>query len=401
MFDRVSHCQTSFVKAEQAEVSLLDPTTSVALHVGEALGRCREVAARAGAPGLVLTSPGAVAWATGGVNVPIDRAAATDVVWLAIGPERATLVTTNVEAPRIAAEHAPEARGLDLVAVPWWDAAAPVLAAADVLGLAPARLGSDGHADFGVDLTVALTRARLALDAWERDRLRELARDATQAVQEALRQWMPGDSDRSVAARIAGAVEGVGAQAPVLLVGGDDRLRSYRHPVAVGQALHRTVMAVLVAARHGQHVALTRYVSSHPVDAPLADGLAASRRIHRRALAACRPGSVIGQVVTDLAAGYADAGADGAWKQHYQGGPIGYAQREFELAPGQTRSPWWRTVLPAGSAVAWNPSLPGGAKDEDTYLVRDGEPELITTTADWPLADEHLPARPAVLLAGS
>jgi antitoxin VapB len=187
----------------------------------------------------------------------------------------------------------------------------------------------------------------------------------------------------------------------VLLVGGDDRLRSYRHPVAMGQPLHHTVMAVLVAARHGQHVALTRYVSSPGIDVVLAEGLAATRRIHRRTLAACRPGAVMGHVVTDLAAAYADAGADGAWEQHYQGGPIGYAQREFELAPGQTTSPWWSTVLPAGSAVAWNPSLPGGAKDEDTYLVCEGEPELITTTADWPLADEQLPARPAVLVTGS
>jgi antitoxin VapB len=187
----------------------------------------------------------------------------------------------------------------------------------------------------------------------------------------------------------------------VLLVGGDDRLRTYRHPVAVGEALHRTVMAVLVAARHGQHVALTRYASAVPVDEDLAGGLAAARRIHRRVLAACRPGADVGGVVTELADGYADAGADGAWQQHYQGGPIGYAQREFEIAPGQTTSPWWSTVLPAGAAVAWNPSLPGGAKDEDTYLVRDGDPELITTTADWPLADEQLPARPDVLVTGS
>ena len=54
---------------------------------------------------------------------------------------------------------------------------------------------------------------------------------------------------------------------------------------------------------------------------------------------------------------------------HYQGGPIGFAQREFEIAPGQTGSRWYREPVAAGHAVAWNPSLPGGAKAEDTYLV--------------------------------
>jgi hypothetical protein len=49
--------------------------------------------------------------------------------------------------------------------------------------------------------------------------------------------------------------------------------------------------------------------------------------------------------------------------------------------------------------VAWNPSLPGGAKAEDTYLVTDGGLERLTTAPGWPSEDddELLPPRPAVL----
>jgi Xaa-Pro dipeptidase len=70
---------------------------------------------------------------------------------------------------------------------------------------------------------------------------------------------------------------------------------------------------------------------------------------------------------------------------HYQGGPIGFAQREFEIAPGQTGSRWYREPVTAGHAIAWNPSLPGGAKSEDTYLVAaDGSLSLITAAPGWP-----------------
>ena len=49
-------------------------------------------------------------------------------------------------------------------------------------------------------------------------------------------------------------------------------------------------------------------------------------------------------------------------------------------------------------AMAWNPSLPGGAKDEDTYLVGADACELVTTTGGWPMvADEGGLPRPAVL----
>lgn len=157
-------------------------------------------------------------------------------------------------------------------------------------------------------------------------------------------------------------------------------------------------MAVLVARRHGLHVALTRYVAAGSGD-ELENGLAAVRRIHRRALEAAVPGRTFGQLYTGLDEAYREAGHAGAWQDHYQGGPIGYGQREFELAPCQTDSRWWSTPIAAGTAIAINPSLAGGAKDEDTFLVTDSGLELVTTTNDWPAADGS-PWRPAVLQFG-
>jgi len=342
-----------------------------------------------------------VAWVTGGINTPIDRSAPVDTVWLAVGPDRACVVTTNVEEPRLRAESGFSELGLELRSVPWWSPSSLVLEAADALGSTPAALGSDGHPAFGADLGEALVVARLGMDGWERDRLRELGRDAAAAVESALRGWRPGQTDRAVAGAIAASVEVSGAHAPVLLVGGDDRLRLFRHPVAIGEPISDVVMAVLVAARGGQHVALTRYAATPAGADSLAEGLAAVRRVHRRVLVASADGATVGAAMTELSRAYADEGAAQGWQGHYQGGPIGYAQRECEIAPTDGDSPWWQTVLPPGSAVAWNPSLPGGAKDEDTYLLNGSAVEGVTATADWPLADDLLPARPAVLVAGA
>jgi Xaa-Pro dipeptidase len=68
-------------------------------------------------PGVVLTTPGSVAWATGGLNIPIDRTAATDVIWVAIGQQSATVITTNVEHARLAAECGADVL---LASAPWW-----------------------------------------------------------------------------------------------------------------------------------------------------------------------------------------------------------------------------------------------------------------------------------------
>ena len=362
----------------------------------EAVRRVRDVAARAGIDGIVLTTPGSVAWATDGRNTPIDRSAPTDTIWVAIGFETVVVVSTNVEAPRLAHDF-PLGDEAELLSCPWWDADELVRLAAASLGADSSRLGTDGHPGFGHDLSLDLTRARLALTDEQQRSMVDLGRDAAAAVEGALREWRPGESDHVIAGRIAREVEQFGGQCPVLLVGGDERVERFRHPVAVGADVSRLVMAVLVASRGGQHVALTRYASAGPVPERLSRELETTRTIHRDVLAHCTPDVTLGSAMTELARSYARHGHDGQWREHYQGGPIGYAQRECEIAPVQTTSPWWGVALPAGSAVAFNPSVAGGAKDEDTYLIGGAMPRCVTTTGSWPTTNDPDLPRPVVL----
>jgi Xaa-Pro dipeptidase len=355
--------------------------------------------------GLVLTGPAAVAWACGGVAPPVDRSAAVDLVWAVFTPDGAALITTCVEADRIRDEYDPVAHGFaELVTVPWQDPGAFVTAAERLTGAAAQRLASDGHPAFGLDASDDLIALRLALSAPERAELADLGLAAAGALQSALSAWRPGERDLDIQARCAAQLEAAGADAPVLIVGGDDRLRRYRHPMAVGARVRDLVMAVVVARRAGLHVAATRFAAA----APLEPGYAALRRrvlaIDDAVLSACRPGATYGSALAALDAGYARAGAPGEWAHHYQGGPIGFAQREFELAPDQVGSRWYSELIAANHAIAWNPSLPGGGKTEDTYLVADGgQLELMTSAPGWPVEpdDGRQPPRPAVLEVGT
>ena len=157
--------------------------------------------------------------------------------------------------------------------------------------------------------------------------------------------------------------------------------------------MHRLVMAVVVAERHGLHAAATRFACADGLLEGVRQGLAAARSVERAVLAACVPGAAYGHALAALDRGYAAAGRPGAWREQYQGGPIGYRQREFEIVPEQTESRWFGTRIEAGHALAWNPSVAGGGKAEDTYLVEHGGLRRLTDTGSWPLEDD----RPAVL----
>jgi len=115
--------------------------------------------------------------------------------------------------------------------------------------------------------------------------------------------------------------------------------------------------------------------------------------IEEATLRACVPRATYGDVLRALERAYADAGNAGAWAEHFQGGPVGYRQREFEISPSQTGSRWFATRIEQGHAVAFNPSVAGGGKAEDTYLVGENGLRRLTETGTWPL--EH--GRPGVL----
>ena len=392
----ILHHATAFGSAERENRSVAR-ATAASQRVMRWLDSAAPVA------GLVLTGPAAVAWACGGVAPPVDRTAATDLVWAVFTSRGAALITTNVEADRIRSEYDPAAHGFaDLAEVPWYSPDDFVSAAVRLAGCPAASLASDGHPAFGHDVSDDLIALRLALSAAEAADLAELGADAAHAVQAGLAQWQPGERDLDIQARCAAHLEAAGADAPVLIVGGDDRLERYRHPMAAGAPVRRLVMAVVVARRTGLHVALTRFAAAGPVEPAYAALRRQVQAVEDATLAACIAGTPYGTVLQSLASAYSAIGAEGGWMGHYQGGPIGFAQREFEIAPGQTRSRWYGEPVAVGHALAWNPSLPGGAKSEDTYLVTESGPlSLVTRAPGWPteIGDSGT-SRPAVLEVG-
>ncbi|MCU1495885.1 MAG: hypothetical protein JWO62_3649 [Acidimicrobiaceae bacterium] len=366
-----------------------------------ARGRLVRLLERADLPGIVLTRPGSVAWATGGLAPPVDRSAGTDLAWVVVTPASAALVTSEVEADRIRAEYVPERHALELVVVPWFDPGAFVRAASEFAGVPAGELASDGHRELGPDASDELVALRLALSDDELDELRSLGRLAAFALGECLRAWRPGrDRDLDVQAQLVSLVEAGGADTPVVIVGGDERVRRFRHPVAIGAPMSEMAMAVVVARRAGLHVAATRIALAH---APTKEWTVLQEKltaVDDAVLGASRPGSTYGDALDVLDAAYSGVGAPGAWRQHFQGGPIGFEQREFEIAPLHRDSRWYLQEIEAGHAIAWNPSLAGGAKVEDTYIVGHGGLERVTNEDAWPTvpAAPVIGERPAVMV---
>jgi Xaa-Pro dipeptidase len=344
---------------------------------------------------LVIGSVGSVAWATGGLSQPIDRTAALDPVWV-IDAKEPTLLISSVEVPRLTAEGGLEDLDFKIVSVPWYEENGFQRAALEVCGCDASGIMSD--VGLGLDVTNELTVERMVLSGGEIEVLRWLGSESARVLEGAVRSWQPGISaDLSIAAEIQFGLETIGAEAVCLIVGGDERVRTFRHPMMSGDVVLELLMAVVVVRWSGLHVAATRMATTLR-DEKLKEDYLLAASVARSTLEATKVGATWGEAYTALAKGYRDVEHGQAWRDHWQGGPIGYAQREFELSPEATDSAFWPLEIERNVAVAWNPSFHRGAKIEDTFLVGDSGSECVTTTGEWPRCDEDDPLSAADLL---
>jgi Xaa-Pro aminopeptidase len=233
---------------------------------------------------------------------------------------------------------------------------------------------------------------RRALAPEEVERYRAAGADAAAAFVEALDTLRPEQSELDAAGALAGKLHALGFTTPVVLVGGEARAPVHRHPLPTRERVGSFALLAVTAEREGLYTSMTRIVSFGPPPPELARAVRTAAEVDAAVLAASRPGTTLGDLFRVLEHAYAQHGVDGEWRRHHQGGLTGYNGREVFATPGN------ETRLPDTCAVAWNPSVTGGGKSEDTALVTADGVQVITRTSALPELDTEIPRAAIVAL---
>jgi Xaa-Pro dipeptidase len=296
--------------------------------------------------------PADVRWLLCGQGRPVSAGASPYTV--VVDEDRAQVLYPDIEAARVAAEERWEELGYEPVPHPWFEP--------------PPDLATD----------CCLDELRRSLGPEELDRYRLAGSDAAAAFAEALDALRPELWELSVAGELAGPLVARGFTTPVVLVGGERRAPIYRHPLPTREPLGRFALLAVTAEREGLHVSLTRLISFGTPPPELERVVRAAAEVDAAVLTASPPGATLGELFDVLARAYEVQGFPEEWRRHHQGGLTGYRGREVFAVPGDP------TPLPEACAVAWNPSVTGGGKSEDTALVTSAGVEVLTRTPDLP-----------------
>jgi Xaa-Pro aminopeptidase len=345
--------------------------------------------------GVVLGSQSNFAWITGGGRSHVSIGGEAGVASVVVTRDAAVLITTNIELARLLEEEAP---GLPFEALeyPWQeqqDGSATLIARF----CEPSRCAADLPSDDLSPIDDSFLELRRVLRPPEVARYRDLGRDAAACVGIACRLAEPGDTEHDIAARLARECGKRDILALVNLVAADERIARYRHPLPTANRLQGTLLVALTGRRHGLHASLTRMVSCGAPDDELVFRHRAVTRVDARANLESSPGTTLGEVMAREIDQYEREGFPEEWRLHHQGGLTGYAGREVFAVPG---SPY---TLKSDQVVAWNPSITR-VKSEDTVLITEGAPEILTRDPEWPEQGVEISqgaiSRPSLLVRG-
>lgn len=368
-------------------------------EAAEKLERVRAYIAESDRSGVLLTRQFLISWITAGMEDTVLRGADPAFLSALVTPAGAYLVTTNIEARRLEGEEHPGEVGFEIVETPWYEG--HFHKGLDGL-VDTSKLANDGSGP-GEDRSDELQELRMRLTAGERSRMRELGADSCRALEDSVRTLRAGMTGREMAAELSSRLEVDGILPFAIFAGGDKRRTSFRHPNVSAAPFKRDALVVIVAVRGGLNVAATRTATIGEPDADLAERHVISAEAEAAAIAASRPGNTYGQALQAQLDVYEQHGYTDEWRNHTQGGPIGYGAREF--GPGPLSHPDRFTEWPVevGHAVAWNPTVQG-SKAEDTFLVGENENEMITNSSTWPMIEVAAPdgtlTRPGILTVG-
>jgi Xaa-Pro dipeptidase len=338
--------------------------------------KLRSLMKEAGVDGILLRKRRSFSWLTGGRTNYIVQTTDLGVADLLIFPDKVFCVTLKMEEARIRDE---ELFDLDCewVAPEWYegaDGAIAELCRGKTIGLdvLPTVPGVNG-----VDLGRKIAELAYVLDEAEMVRFRTLSQAAAKALEKTCREIQPGMTEHEIQAQLAYNVMKHGMNPQVILVATDERIYRYRHPIPTAKRLDKYAMLVLCAEQWGLVASCTRFVHFGPLSAELRENKEKLARIDLAMNLATRPGVPINEVFKRGIEMYERLGHADDWRYLHQGGPAGYAPREFLATPS------CEGVVRLGQAFAWNPAI-RGIKSEDTILVGQEENEFLTHTGEWP-----------------
>jgi Xaa-Pro aminopeptidase len=337
----------------------------------EKLHRLRVWLARAGLSGVLLSRRDNFAWATAGGDSRVLNNSEAGFGHLLVTPERHYLLAHSMDAARLFEEQVP-GQGYELVSLPWHQG--------DPRRQAHALAGGPLAADLPLEgarlVNQELSGLHYPLTELEIQRSRWLGHKTGTLLEELALQVAPGMSEVSIARRMQAAFMLEGIDLDVAIVGSDERIFRYRHPLPTQKRVAAYLLLHPAARRWGLHANVSRSLHFGAPSPQVERAYRAAATLEALLLSRLAPGLPFAHILELQKEWYARLGFPGEWELHFQGGPTGYVVVDAERCLTDT-------CMQVDQAFDWFVTITG-AKVEELALLTGSGVEIASQAGGWP-----------------
>jgi len=327
--------------------------------------------------GVLFSTDHNFSWLTcGGDDILIHSGSEENFMNLLVTEDNVYLLTNNVEMPRVVEEELGELE-IEKVEYLWYqDKRFEIIS--EILG--GGKLASDRPFPGAEYVEDKLKLLRVPLLEPEVSRFRVLGQMSSTALESTMLDIKPGMSEFEIHSIYASKLLENGIFPVALMVGTDERILNFRHPVSTSKKLQRYCLILTCARKYGLIVSLTRLCYFGKLPKEINERYSALKKVEMSYITATKDGNTLAEVYKMGQKAYKSAGYEGEEMKHFQGGTCGYLTREQDLNPLNDY-----TVVD-GEVFAHNPTILG-TKLEDTIYLKNGNYEVLTKPLVWPVRE--------------
>lgn len=324
--------------------------------------------------GVILNRRDNYMWITGGAQNHVCSNTENGVAYYVIEPEKISLFADSSDLPRVSKEQNP--LGAEAVLVPWYESMGDVLE--QMIG--GRKFVSDSGVAGTCNVQEELIDLRMQLSEEELERYREIGQECAHIVEGVCKDAKIGMTENEVAADLKCRCIKAGISPDCVLVGADERILNFRHPMPTDKKIENSLMVVLGGEKYGLNISMTRFVYFQPLSKEMRQRFEKTANVFANMQAMMAEGLSYADYFEKVKKLYKEVGYEDEWKMHHQGGPTGYGCREFVITPENQK------CIHDGQAYAWNPTIQGTKCEETTFLTEKGI-EIFTRTKEWPVIE--------------
>lgn len=215
------------------------------------------------------------------------------------------------------------------------------------------------------------------LTSLEIERLRWLGSKTERIIRNVSDSIISGMSEMEIAGMLLGEYGRSGIECEVLMIGSDERIAKYRHPLPTDKKVEKFIMVHPGVKKWGLHANVTRMVSLGKVNPEIQKRYNAACRITGEVILNCTQGTKFSSILARQKQLFEYFGYKDEWEKHYHGGITGYILADPTVGMRQDLS------VSINQAYDWFITITG-VKVEELSINANNNIEVTSVNGAWP-----------------